>query len=72
MNVSKNKRVTCLADIRTDYIIEDHVIEKIMLKDNVTKEEAIDQAISIGECEEYDYNVYIVDTVMVHESNVQF
>jgi hypothetical protein len=70
MNVTRTRRVTCIADEVIEYVISDELIAQLMGQDGLTKEEAVEEALSNGLCSVDSYDAEIDEVVMEHESTL--
>lgn len=71
MNVTKTRRITCLADETVVYTVPDEIITHLMGKDGMTKEEAVEHALANGHGEVDSYEVEVDEVVMEHETNLE-
>jgi hypothetical protein len=71
MDVSRNRRMTCVVNQTVQYTVPDEIITHLMGKDGMTKEEAVEEALSNGHGVVESYDVEIDDIVMVHETNLE-
>lgn len=71
MNVTRTRRITCLADETIVYSISDELIAHLMGKDGMTKEEAVEHALENGHVSVDSHEVEVDDIVMEHETNLE-
>jgi len=71
MNVTRTRRMTCIADETIEYTISDELIEHLMGKDGMTKEEAVEHAMENGLVAVESYEVEVDEVVLEHETKLE-